>query len=277
MGANVIITGASAGVGAAAARRFAELGANVAVVGRSKEKTEAVAREIGAKPYLADFARIDDVRGLADELRADFPVIDVLANNAGLIVTRPSKTVDGHETMFQVNYLAPFLLTHLLLDRLEAAPDARVIATASGAHAYSRLDLDHLGEVPAKYRVMRVYGTSKLGNILFTRELARRQKGTSVTASAFHPGFIASDFVRQSAIVHKLMGSWVGRMIAVTPDKGAEPLLRLATVSDAQSVNGVYLERDEPHDPKKAGDESVARELWDRTAALLGIGDQADR
>lgn len=276
MDKTVIVTGASAGIGAAAARKFAKAGATVAVVGRSTEKTTAVAREIGAKPYLVDFARLADVRRLADDLRADFPVIDVLAHNAGLAPGKPSLTEDGYEKTFQVNYLAPFLLTNLLWDRLTASPDARVISTSSMAHRFGRIDLANLSGLPARYTTTRVYGTWKLGNILFTRELARRAKGTSITASAFHPGPVASEFFREDPVMRRIVTSRLGKAVLVTPDQGADPMLHLATVADAQSVNGAYFHRMKRREPKGVGRE-LERELWDRSAALLGISDQADR
>ncbi|MET0237610.1 MAG: SDR family NAD(P)-dependent oxidoreductase [Kibdelosporangium sp.] len=278
MNKTVIVTGASAGVGAAAARKFAELGATVAVVGRSAEKTTAVAREIGAKPYIVDFSGFDDVRKVAEELRADHPVVDILANNAGMMVRTPTLSRDGHELTFQVNYLAPFLLTALLRDQLEASPEARVISTSSAAHAYGSIDLDRLGQVPERYSTMRAYGASKLGNILFTQELARRAKATSITASSFHPGPVVSDFFREGRLIGTLANSALAKAVLFTPDRGAEPLLHLATVSDPRSVDGAYFDKRKRREPKgQARDADFARRLWDRTAELLGVSDQADR
>jgi NAD(P)-dependent dehydrogenase (short-subunit alcohol dehydrogenase family) len=275
----VIITGASAGIGAAAAKKFTSLGATVAVVGRSKEKTAAVASSIGAEPYTVDFSSLDDIRRLAQQLRDSYPVIDVLAHNAGLIATSPTLSEDGHELVFQVNYLAPFLLTALLRDRLEASADARVISTASAAHTYGTIDLSRLSQAPDRFRTMRVYGAWKLGNILFTQELARRSTGTSVTASSFHPGPVASDFFRDNKVIAAIGRSPLGKAVLFSPSKGAEPMLHLATVPDPQSVNGAYfdkLRRREPRNPQ-AKNADFARQLWDRTADLLGVGDQADR
>ncbi|CAM3831867.1 SDR family NAD(P)-dependent oxidoreductase [Kibdelosporangium persicum] len=272
-GRTVVVTGASAGVGAAAAAALADLGANVAVVGRSKEKTTEVARRIGGTPYFVDFASLDDVRRLADEL--DCPRIDVLANNAGLMNRGRQVTRDGHEMTFQVNHLAPFLLTSLLMDRLKAAPDARVISTASAAHAFARLDLDDLGFGERRYRANDAYATSKLANILFTQELARRAQGTSVTASAFHPGPVASEFFRDNSFVTKVLRSPVGRF-AITPDEGAKPLVHLATVADAQSVNGAYFTRRGRRTPRRTNPELAAR-LWEVSERLVGIGDEPNR
>ncbi|GAA1011888.1 short-chain dehydrogenase [Acrocarpospora pleiomorpha] len=271
-GKTVVITGASAGVGAAAARGLAALGATVAVVGRSPEKTNAVARAIGADPHLADFSRLSDVRALADTLLDRYPTIDVLANNAGGQFARRTITEDGHEMTFQVNYLAPFLLTHLLLDRLAAAKDARVISTSSQAHSLGRVDLDDLDSTRG-YRPFRVYGTTKLENILFTRELARRTQGTGITATAFHPGAVASDFFRDKAILRRIMRSPLGRAIALPPEKAAEPLLYLATMEDPQPVNGSYFNLLKRREPKyrQSGDPELAHHLWDRSATMLGL------
>jgi NAD(P)-dependent dehydrogenase (short-subunit alcohol dehydrogenase family) len=266
----VVVTGASAGVGAAAARRFAELGATVAVVGRSPEKTAAVAEEIDAKPFTADFTRLTDVRRLAGALADRYPRIDVLANNAGGRFRRRTTTEDGHEAMIQVHHLAPFLLTHLLAEQLKT--DARVISTSSAAHAFGRIDLDDLDGTGKWYGQTRFYATSKLAGILFARELARRGH---VTAAAFHPGIVASDFFRDGGVNAVALRSPPGRLVTVTPEQGAEPLVHPATVADARSVNGAYLDRMARRDPKgrQASDAEFAKALWDRTAEVLGLTD----
>ena len=269
-GQTVVITGASSGIGAEAARRLAELGATVAVVGRSPDKTAAVAQRIGGRAHLADYGRLDDVRRLAADLLAAYERIDILANNAGAIFTSRITSTDGHEMTFQVNYLAPFLLTNLLLARLAAAPDgARVINTASDVYRHARLDPDDLDGTRRPLR--QAYPASKLALILFTRELARRTGGTGITASAFHPGVVATDLGRGSPFF-RLMNSWLGRAVLSTPRRGAEPLLHLATIADPQSVNGCYLNRLKPQDPAagQARDPGLARQLWERSAQLTG-------
>ncbi|MFI5611035.1 SDR family NAD(P)-dependent oxidoreductase [Amycolatopsis sp. NPDC051903] len=185
----VVITGASSGIGAAAARRFAALGDRVAVVGRSPEKTAAVADGVG-EPFTADFAQLDDVRALAEALRSRYPKIDVLAHNAGGQFRERTTTVDGHELTMQVNHFAPFLLTHLLAESLDGA---RVVVTSSRAHGYGRLDLTDLDGARTRYNSLRRYATTKLANLLFARELARR---LPVSAASFHPGTVAGDFFR---------------------------------------------------------------------------------
>lgn len=272
LGKTVVITGASSGIGAEAARKFAELGATVAVVGRSPEKTAAVAQRVGGRAHLADYGRLDDVRRLAADLLAAYERIDILANNAGAIFTARTISADGHEMTFQVNHLAPFLLTNLLLNRLAAAPDgARVISTGSNAYRRARLDLDDLNGTGR--RQQQAYQASKLATILFTRELAQRTRGTGITASAFHPGVVATDIGRDSAVFRLLMNSWLGRAALSAPQRGAEPLLHLAVIADPQAVNGTYFNRLKPEDPvnAQARDPNLARQLWERSAQLTGL------
>lgn len=271
-GKTVVITGASSGIGAAAARWFAESGATVAVVGRSPDKTRAVARQIGGQAHPADYGRLDDVRRLAGDLLAAYERIDILANNAGAIFTARTISADGHEMTFQVNHLAPFLLTNLLLARLAAAPGgARVINTASNAYRRARLNLDDLDG--ASRPQQQAYPASKLATILFTRELPRRTQGTGITAAAFHPGLIRTDIGRDSRVFRVVMNSWLGRAVVPAPRRGAEPLLHLATVADPQPLNGAYFNRLKPEDPanEQARDPALARQLWERSARLTGV------
>jgi NAD(P)-dependent dehydrogenase (short-subunit alcohol dehydrogenase family) len=246
----------------------------VAVVGRSPEKTAAVAEAIGGQAHLADYGRLDDVRGLAQELLDRYPRIDVLANNAGGVFTSRTTSADGHELTFQVNHLAPFLLTNLLLDRLAEAPEgARVVNTASMGYRFGRLDLDDLDGTRRRYRSQSYYGAAKLATVAFTRELARRMQGTGVTASVFHPGLVATDVGRDSATTRLLMRSRLAKAVLSTPDKGAEPLLHLATHPDAQAINGHYFHRLKRQEPKnkQATDPGMARRLWERSALLTGL------
>jgi NAD(P)-dependent dehydrogenase (short-subunit alcohol dehydrogenase family) len=272
-GKTVVITGASSGIGAEAARQLAGRGAAVAVVGRSPGRTAAIAQRIGGRAHPADFGRLDDVRRLAADLLAAYGHIDILANNAGVIITRPTTSADGHEMTLQVNYLAPFLLTNLLLDRLAQAPDgARVINTGSNVYRRARLDLDDLDGTRRPHRDQQAYPASKLATILFTRELARRTQGTGITATAFHPGLVATNIGRGSP-VFRLMNSWLGRAVLSTPRQGAEPLLRLATLADPQASNGSYFNRLKLEDPAnaQARDPDLARRLWERSAQLVGL------
>jgi NAD(P)-dependent dehydrogenase (short-subunit alcohol dehydrogenase family) len=273
-GRTVVVTGASSGVGAAAARRFGELGATVAVVGRSPDKTTAVAAQAGGRAHLVDFSSLDDVRRLAAELLESYDRIDVLANNAGAIFASHGTSADGHELTFQVNHLAPFLLTNLLLERLIASPDgARIVNTGSSTYRKARLDLDDLDGTKSRYRGMQAYGASKLATILFTRELAERLDGTGVTAAAFHPGGVATDVARENKLQRAAMTSWLGKLLLLSPEQGAEPLIHLATTADAAEINGAYYHRLTHEDPKneQARDADLARRLWTRSAELTGV------
>jgi NAD(P)-dependent dehydrogenase (short-subunit alcohol dehydrogenase family) len=270
-GKTVVVTGASAGIGAAVARRFTELGATVVIVGRSPQRTAAVAEAIGAEPHVADFSRLADVRQLADTIRSHHAAIDILVNNAGGMFSRRTVTDDGHEMTLQVNYLAPVLLTTLLLDQLTSAADGRVIFTGSVAYRRGRLDLDDLNMTGRRFRGVRAYGTTKLATMLFMRELSRRTEGTGLSVCAVHPGAVATEVGRES-----FMLTWIvrlGRPLLLTAEKGAEPLVQLATRPDPQSVNGVYFHRFEPEEPKnkQAADPQFARDLWDQTQRLIGM------
>ena len=270
-GRTIVVTGASSGIGTAAARRFAAAGATVVPVGRSPERTAALARELGVEPLVADFTRLDDVRALAQELLARCERIDVLANNAGGTFPRRVVTEDGHEKTFQVNHLAPFLLTGLLRQRIEATPGARVITTSSVAHTMGRVDLTDLEGRHRSYRAFRVYGTTKLLNILFTRELSRRLDG-SATATCFHPGAVASDFGRESAAAGLVYRSPLRKVLLISSEDGAAPLLELATRPDPETVDGAYLDRFEvARVAKQADDVELARAVWEASAAMVGV------
>jgi NAD(P)-dependent dehydrogenase (short-subunit alcohol dehydrogenase family) len=272
-GKTVVITGASAGVGAAAARQLAELGADVVVVGRSPEKTAAVAAEIGTEPLVADFARLADVRRLAAQLLERCPRIDVLANNAGGIFPRRVVTEDGRELTFQVNHLAPFLLTALLRERLEATPGARVVTTSSVGNNAGRVDLDDLDWERRRWSGLRAYTTSKLENVLFTRELARRLDGTGVSAVCFHPGNIASDFGREGLLYGIVYRTPLRRVLLISPEQGGTNLTALCVRPDIAGFHGAYFDQMKPHGrtSRQARDAELARGLWERSAALVGV------
>jgi NAD(P)-dependent dehydrogenase (short-subunit alcohol dehydrogenase family) len=271
-GKTVVITGASSGLGAAAAKTLSGLGAEVVVVGRSPDKTKAVAESIGVEPLVADFAKLSEVRELADKLLARCPKIDVLANNAGGMFSKHTTTEDGHELTFQVNHLAPFLLTALLRERLAEA-GARVINTASVANRFGSVNLDGLDNTDGSYVAFRTYSTTKLENILFTRELARRAAGQGITSSCFHPGPVGSDFGRDSFLTGIVYRTPLKRIFTISVDEGARPLVHLATIEDAESVNGVYFHRMKKNGPTngQADDEQLAAGLWERSAKYVGI------
>ena len=272
-GKTVIITGASAGVGAAAAIRLHQRGATVIPVGRSVEKTAAVAQQLGVEPLTADFSRLDDVRRLAEQLLDRCDQIDVLANNAGGVFPQRIETVDGHELTFQVNHLAPFLLTGLLHERLAGTDGARVLMTSSAGNNIGHVNLDNLDSRRGVYIGTLVYGTTKLENILMAREIARRWKQDGITAAAFHPGNVASEFGRDSGPLGLIYRSPLTKLILISPERGAQPLVSLATRHDTEEINGVYFGRFEP-DARTAGqadDSELALKLWTRSAQLTGL------
>jgi NAD(P)-dependent dehydrogenase (short-subunit alcohol dehydrogenase family) len=268
----VVLTGASDGIGAAAARALHARGDHVVVVGRSPAKTQAVARELGAPHHLADFAVLDDVRELAATLRTRYPRIDVLVNNAGALMGPRTLTVDGHERTLQVNHLAPFLLTHLLLDSLR--PAARVVTTSSvGARWFGHLDLHDLGNERA-YSPRKAYGDSKLANILFTRELHRRHHPRGVAAAAFHPGGVATNFAAETTDAMRwIYRTPLARFALTSPAKGADTLVWLATTEPgtAWRSGGYYERRRAARTNPQADDAALAAALWYRSAELVGV------
>ncbi len=250
----IIITGASDGIGAAAAKRLAARGHRVVVVGRSTAKMEALAWELGTGFYIADFTKLREVYTLAERLLANYPRIDVLANNAGGVSgSKRRVTPDGHELTFQVNYLAGFQLTRLLLNRLIDSR-ATVINTSSiGNSAMGHLDIDDL-ENEKKYSPFKAYGDSKLAQILFTRELYRRYGQFGLAAAAFHPGNTTSKYL------------WLESV-----EMGAGTLAWLAEGRPgADFPPGEYFYRRKVAKPnKQAFDADLARELWDRSEKML--------
>ena len=268
----IVITGASDGVGAAAARRLAKHGHRLIVVGRSPDKTAAVAKQTGAEPLVADFARLDDVRRLADDLLERCPTIDVLANNAGLLSSHRSRvvTVDGHELTNQVNYLAPYLLDQLLLDRLVTS-HATVIATSSAGHWAGRISLDDLDH-ERSYNGLTAYCDSKLALLLHTRELERRHGHEGLVAVAFHPGIVSSNFSSGSgSLIEVAFHSPLRRLLPSTPARAADTLCFLAEAEPGVDfMPGGYVIRRRPAAVRSCvRDPYLAEALWDRTRHLL--------
>ncbi|MBC7290513.1 MAG: SDR family NAD(P)-dependent oxidoreductase [Actinotalea sp.] len=268
----VVITGASDGIGAAAARALSERGDRVVVVGRSAAKTRALAEELGAPHHLADFADLDQVRRLAEELREAYPRIDVLANNAGGVMGAREVTADGHEKTLQVNHLGPFLLTHLLLDRLREARATVINTSSAAARLFGRIDLHDLHN-ERRYSAQKAYGDGKLANILFTRELHRRH-GDAIATAAFHPGVVATSFATEShSLFRAFYRTSLRRFFMLTPEQGADTLVWLATTRPGQDwTPGAFYEKRRPQRTNpQADDASLAAGLWDRSAALVGL------
>lgn len=270
----IVLTGASDGIGAAAARRLVADGHTVAVVGRSAQKTAALARELGAECFVADFARLADVRSLADALQDAYPRIDVLVNNAGGIFGDQARTVDGFEKTLQVNHLAPFLLTHMLLDVLIAS-DASIVNTASvAARLFGNIDLADLNNA-RKYSANKAYGDAKLANILVAKELDRRFGDRGISAAAFHPGVVRTSFASDTtSLMRFLYRTPLARLAGfLTPEQGAEPLVWLAEGTPGRDwVSGEYYEKKKvAATHPQAADAQLAADLWARSAEMVGL------
>lgn len=274
MSKTIVITGASDGIGAAAAARLHRDGHRVIVIGRNRAKTERVAGPLGADSYVADFADFGQVRDLAERLDAAYDRIDVLANNAGGIFGDRAKTRDGFETTFQVNHLAPFLLTNLLLDKLIASDAAVLQTSSSGARAFGKIDMDDL-EHERDFTPQRAYGTGKLANILFTNELHRRFHARGLSAASFHPGAVATSFATEShSFMKPLYNNRIARAMMTSADKGADQLVWLAEgTPGADWRSGTYYEKRKPAKKTnpQALDAGLAERFWDRSAELVGI------
>jgi NAD(P)-dependent dehydrogenase (short-subunit alcohol dehydrogenase family) len=267
-----VITGGNAGIGKETAIGLARAGMHVVITSRDRARGSTALEEIRTRSgsdtvevMALDLADFGSIRRFTDDYLASHDRLDVLVNNAGLILTRRTETVDGFETMFGVNHLGHFLLTQLLLDRIRASAPARIVVVSSHAHKTARkgLDFDDL-QSERGYSSFRVYGKTKLANIYFTRELARRLEGAGVTANALHPGFVASRFGRDGDSGR--MGDVamvIGRPFAISSEKGARTSIYLATSPDVADVTGGYFYKCRPSTPTRvARDEEAARRLW---------------
>ena len=271
----IVITGASDGIGAAAAKRLSRSGENVVVVGRSPQKTAAVAEPLGADFYVADFAELAQVRELAARLLEKYPRIDVLANNAGGTFSGPQRTIDGYELTFQVNHLAPFLLTHLLLDRLIES-DAAVLNTSSQGNRFSTLDLNDLDAVQRRGGAV-AYPPSKLANILFTKELHRRYHNDGISTAAFHPGTVASNFSAdaKNPLFTLFYRTPLRRFGTIGPEPGSDELVWLASADPGVDwISGEYYAKHRiGRTHKQASDAGLAERLWNRSLEMVGAPD----
>ncbi|MFZ8757608.1 SDR family NAD(P)-dependent oxidoreductase [Microbacterium sp. HMH0099] len=269
----IVITGASDGIGAASARQLHDIGENVVVVGRNPDKTARVADAIGADSFVADFSDLAQVRELAAGLLERYPRIDVLANNAGGIFGDRTVTGDGYELTFQVNHLAPFLLTNLLLERLIGSAASVIQTSSAAARLMARFDGDDLqGE--RRYSSTTAYGNAKLANVLSTKELHRRYGDAGLSAVAFHPGVIASSFGSTSDGPMKfLYGGPLAQKLMTSTDVGGARLTWLALGKPGVDwePGGFYSNNKPARTNKIADDPAPARLLWDRSAELVGL------
>lgn len=273
----VVITGATSGIGQVAAERLAAMGARVVLVARDKERAEAAlarlrerAPRIAHSIHYADLSRLADMKRVAVEVAAAESRIDVLINNAGALFSSRQVTADGLELTFATNHLAYFVLTHGLRERLMASAPARVVNTSSDAHNGARLDFGDLQSAKG-YRGLKVYGRSKLCNVLYTRELARRSAGTGITANCLHPGFVATRFGDRSGGLLSYAVR-VAKTFAISAEKGADTLVYLASSPEVATVSGAYFYKCRPAIPSaEANDDAAAERLWSESARLAGI------
>jgi retinol dehydrogenase 14 len=276
-GRTVLVTGGSSGIGRATALGLAGMGAHLVIVGRDRGPTEVAADDVRAAGggqtdvFVADLSSQAEVRRLAAEVLQRCSRIDVLVNNVGGFWDTRHVTADGLERTFALNHLAPFLLTNLLWDRLIESAPARVVTVSSNAHAQGRIDFDDL-QGQRSYSGARAYSQSKLANVLFTYELARRLPGGSVTANALHPGLTRTSFGAEdpSGVQRRLVP--FARPFMQTPAQGVATSIQLASALDLQQVTGRYFANGKPKRSSRAShDQAVAARLWQVSAELVGL------
>jgi NAD(P)-dependent dehydrogenase (short-subunit alcohol dehydrogenase family) len=264
-----LVTGANSGIGKVAAKALAAGGATVIMVCRNRDKGEAARDEIVRETrndkvslVIADFSDLSQIRRLAAGVKAKYPQLHALVNNAGSYNSERKLTVDGYETTFEVNHLGYFMLTVELLDLLKSSTPARVVNVASEAHRSARINLDDLN-LEKGYGGWKAYGQSKLANVLFTYELARRLKGTGVTANCLHPGVVGTDFFNK-------IGGFAGKFLRLiapfmrTPEKGADTIIWLASSPEIEGITGKYfVDRKERATNPESYDTTIAARLWE--------------
>jgi NAD(P)-dependent dehydrogenase (short-subunit alcohol dehydrogenase family) len=276
-GKTVVITGGTSGIGEIAAGQLAEMGARIVLIARNKARaTDTLARLRVRAPGLAhtvhyaDLTRLSEMKRVAAEIAGQEPRIDVLINNSGAIFASRRLTEDGLESTFALNHMAYFVVTEGLRERLLASAPARIVNTASVTHQGQRLDLDDL-QLATAFSPMKAYGRSKLCNILFTRELGRRLRGTGVTANCLHPGFVATRIGDESGGLISRFAR-IAKLFAISPKKGAQTLVYLASSASVAQITGEYFYECRPIKPSPAAqDDRTASLLWESSAALAGM------
>ena len=272
-----LVTGATAGIGLVTARELARKGARVMLVGRSREKCARAVEEIKAQtgssavePLVADLSAQADIRRLAEEVKSRTPRLDVLVNNAGGIFLKRQESVDGIEMTFALNHLSYFLFTNLLLPLLKQSSPARIVSVASDAHKGVSLDFDDL-EGKTKFGGWRAYQRSKLANILFTYELARRLEGTGVTANTLHPGFVKTTIFREPGPIGWLLRR-AADVIALSPEDGAKTSIYLASSPEVAGISGRYFVKEKPVESSPQSRDTAAGErLWKLSEEMTGL------
>jgi len=271
----VVITGGTSGIGQVASETLAGMGARIVLVARSQNRGEAalaklrqLAPSVKHSIHYGDLSRLAEVTRVAKDIAAAEPRIDVLINNAGAMFDHRQLTQDGLELTFATNHLSYFVLTEGLKDRLIASAPARIVNTSSHAHYRGTIDFDNL-QYERDYKSFPAYSRSKLCNVLFTRVLARKLAGTGVTANSLHPGFVKTRFGDESGgAMSRVIG--LMKIFAITPEKGAETIVYLASSDEVAKTSGLYFYKCKPVEPSKlAQDDAVAEKLWEYTERLL--------
>jgi NAD(P)-dependent dehydrogenase (short-subunit alcohol dehydrogenase family) len=275
-GKTIVATGATSGIGEAAVLVLAGLGARIVFVARDEARAQATMRKLEAKApglghrmHIADLSSMAETRKVGVAIAASEPRIDVLINNAGAIFSDRRVTPEGLELTFAVNHMAYFVLTEALRERLVASAPARIVSTSSDAHKGVSLDFGDLQSANG-YKMLGVYGRSKLANILFTRELARRLAGTGVTANCLHPGAVATRFGDSSdGMLRRLLP--VLRLFFISPEQGADTIIYLASSPEVEKTTGEYFVKRKTTEPSAAGrDDAAAKKLWEASETLAG-------
>lgn len=272
-----VITGANSGIGFETTKALAQKGAYLVMVCRNEDKAEAARAQIieetsnpGIEIVLCDFAIQAEIRKAAKEIKERYEKIDVLINNHGFLASEKEETVDGLEKTFAVNHIGYFLFTNLLLDHIKAADSGRIVNVASAAHRAGEFDPENI-QLDSNFTPWKAYGNSKLFNIMFTKELARKLVDTNVTANSLHPGVVASNFAQSGSWIMKTLFT-IGKPFFISSRKGAETSIYLASSDEVKNVNGAYFKNKRAATPKKiARDEEAAKELWDISKKLCGI------
>ncbi|HUO92673.1 MAG TPA: SDR family oxidoreductase [Rhizomicrobium sp.] len=274
-GKTVVITGATSGIGEVAADRLAAKGARIVFIARDQKRGEETLKHLNAiapgrvhRAFYADLSRLSEMKRVGAEIAAAEPKIDVLINNAGAAFMSRQVTEDGLEKTFALNHMSYFVLTHLLRPRIP--PDGRIVSTASTAHRGAHIDFSDL-QAEKRYSGFSVYGRSKLCNILFTRELAKRLAGTGITANCLHPGFVATRFGNANGGLFAI-ALGLAKNFALSPEQGAETIIYLASSPDVESKTGLYFDKCKPVTPsREAQNDADAKRLWDVSAKIAGF------
>jgi NAD(P)-dependent dehydrogenase (short-subunit alcohol dehydrogenase family) len=278
-GKTVVVTGATSGIGEVAAVELARRGARIVFVARNPLRRDMTLARLSVAndkakhaTYLADLSKLSEMKRVAKEIAAAEPKIDVLINNAGTLFAARETTPDGLELSFATNHMAYFVVTNLLLDRLKSTPGARIVSTSSDAHKSGKLNFDDL-QSEKSFSGFRAYGTSKLCNILFTRELARRLEGTGVTANCLHPGFVATAFADNNDGLMGFIFGVLKKLAAITPEDGAKTIIYLASSPDVAGQSGGYYYKSAPATPSAAAqNDADAKRLWEVSTQIAGVG-----